>query len=223
MTRPFQEPTLTNVFSDSRGHCSQDGHEQPHSQALLSTSERLGAFAIGSPENPLRTWGPGLRFGRLSPSDLSSRSLSSRSTDRTAQGLEDCCRGLIAQAEEAIVLTDSDGTIRIWNRGAERIFGYSPAEALGCAFSLLVPTRLRPAYWKGFRQMIDGGRVLSQGELFRMQTVRKHGGKVYVDLSFGLVRDGVDSVIGAFAIGRDCTARHLAEKAMVAELVRRTS
>lgn len=214
---------MTNVFSDSHGRRSKDGHEQTHSQALRSTSERPRGSAIGSTESPLRAWSPSLRFGRLSPSDLSSRSLGSRSTDRTAQGLEDCCRTLIAQAEEAIVLTDSDGTIRIWNRGAERIFGYSPADALGSVFTLLVPTQLRAAYWQGFRQMIDGGRVVSQGELFRMQTVRKHGGKVYVDLSFGLIRDGVDSVIGAFAIGRDCTARHLAEKAMVAELVRRKS
>ena len=177
---------------------------------------------MSSPENPLRTWNPGLRFGHLSPSDLSGRRLDSHSTSRTARGLEDCCRALIAQAAEAIVLTDAEGTIRIWNGGAERIFGYSPAEALGSTFTLLVPTRLRAAYWEGFRQMIDSGRVVSQGELFRMQTFRKPGGKVYVDLSFGLVRDGIDAVIGAFAIGRDCTARHLAEKAMVAELERRT-
>lgn len=145
----------------------------------------------------------------------------SGSPDAPPMGSLDSCRALIAQAAEAIVLTDSDGTIRIWNRGAERIFGYSPAEALGCVFTLLVPTRLRAAYWEGFRQMIDGRRVVNRDELSTMRTLRKHGGKVYVDLSFGLVRDGADSVVGAFAIGRDCTVRHLAEKAMVAELQRR--
>lgn len=214
---------MTNVFSDPRGLRSREGHEQPHSQAALSSRARPDASAKGSAESSPRAWDRGLRFGRLSPSDLSSRSLDSRPTGRTAQGLDDCCRVLIAQAEEAIVLTDSDGRIRIWNRGAERIFGYSPAEALGSAFTFLVPTRLRAAYREGFRQLIDSGRVVGQGELFRMQTLRKHGEKVHVDLSFGLVRDGFDSVIGAFAIGRDCTARHLAEKAMVAELERRTS
>jgi len=129
---------------------------------------------------------------------------------------------MIAQAAEAIIMTDSAGMIRIWNRGAERIFGYSPAEALGRVFTLVVPPRLRGTLWAGFRQSIESGRIANLDDVFRMHATRKSGGRLYVDLSFGLVRDGVDSVIGAFAIGRDCTARHLAEKAMVLELQGRT-
>ena len=93
-------------------------------------------------------------------------------------------------------------------------------EALGSVFTLIVPPRLRGTLWVGFRQLIDSGRVSNRDDVFRLRAVRKRGGTLYVDMSFGLVRDGVDSVIGAFAIGRDCTARHLAEKAMVSELKR---
>jgi PAS domain S-box-containing protein len=129
---------------------------------------------------------------------------------------------MIAQAAEAIILTDSAGTIRIWNHGAERIFGYSAAEVLSTVFMLVVPPRLRGILWTGFLRSIDSGKIANRDEVFRMQATRKNGDRLYVDLSFGLVRDEVDSVVGAFAIGRDCTARHLAEKAMVLELQRQT-
>ena len=192
------------------------------SHVALSVDERPDAAVIASLQRPLRSREPGLRFGRLSPSDLSSRVLSTRSTGPTVQGLEDCCRAMIAQAAEAIILTDSAGTIRIWNHGAERIFGYSAGEVLGSVFMLVVPPRLRGTFWAGFGQSIDSGRIANRGDVFRMQATRESGGTLYVDLSFGLVRDEVDSVIGTFAIGRDCTARHLAEKAMVLELQRQT-
>lgn len=199
---------MINAFSDSH--------------VLLSASERPDAAVMGSLRSPLRGRDPGLHFGRLSPIDLSSRALGTRSTGVTGEGIEDCCRAMIAQAAEAIIMTDSAGMIRIWNRGAERIFGYSPAEALGRVFTLVVPPRLRGTLWAGFRQSIESGRIANLDDVFRMHATRKSGGRLYVDLSFGLVRDGVDSVIGAFAIGRDCTARHLAEKAMVLELQGRT-
>jgi hypothetical protein len=77
---------------------------------------------------------------------------------------------------------------------------------------LLVPSRLRDAFWTGFRQAVNDGSIANRDELLRMRAVRKGGSRLYVDLSFGLVRDGFDSVIGAFAIARECTARHLAEK-----------
>jgi PAS domain S-box-containing protein len=169
-----------------------------------------------------RSCGPGLRFGRLSPSDLSSRGLSTRSIHATAQRVEACCGAIIAQAAEAIILTDSAGTVRIWNHGAERIFGYCAAEVLGTVFMLVVPPRLRGILWTGFLRSIDSGKIANRDEVFRMQATQKNGNRLYVDLSFGLVRDEADSVIGAFAIGRDCTARHLAEKAMVLELQRQT-
>jgi PAS domain S-box-containing protein len=198
---------VVNAFSESQGPSSVD--------------EKPDAAVLAGLPSPLRSRDRGLRFGRLSAGDLSSRALSPRSTSPTAQGLENCCRAMIAQAAEAIILTDSAGTIRLWNHGAERIFEYSAAEALGSGFMLVVPPRLRGAFWTGFRQSVDSGRIANR-DVFRMRAHRKSGGRLYVDFSFGIVRDEVDSVIGAFAIGRDCTAQHLAERAMVLELQRPT-
>ncbi len=101
------------------------------------------------------------------------------------------------------MLTDCAGTIRIWNQGAERIFGYSSAEALGSPFTLVVPSWLRGTIRAGLRRMIDCGRVANRDDLFRLRAIRKGGARLHVDWSLGLVRDEADSVIGAFAIGRD--------------------
>jgi PAS domain S-box-containing protein len=231
----WQRVSLSCSFDDGddEGRLMSSGHDDSpsgvnvinafsESHAVLSIDEKPDGAVMGSLRSPLRSREPGLRFGRLSPSDLSSRGLSTRPTAPTAQGLENCCRAMIAQAAEAIILTDSAGTIRLWNHGAERIFGYSAGEVLGSVFMVVVPPRLRGTFWAGFRQSIDSGRIANRGDVLRMQATRKSGGTLYVDLSFGLVRDEVDSVVGAFAIGRDCTARHLAEKAMVLELQRQT-
>ncbi len=149
-----------------------------------------------------------MRFGRLSPLDLRSRGLRTRPAEPFAHGLEDCCRAMIAQAAEAIVLTDCAGTIRIWNRGAERIFGYCAAEALGSPFTLVVSSRLRGPVRAGLRRMIACGRVADRDALFRLRAIRKGGASLYVDWSLGLIRDEADSVIGAFAIGRDSSNGH---------------
>jgi PAS domain S-box-containing protein len=211
---------LTNAFSDLNARRSLDENERPQPQDLLSRKERPDDTMMGILRSPLRSCDSRLRFGRLSPIDLSTRGLGARPSGPATQGFEDCCRAMIAQAAEAMILTDSDGTIRIWNRGAERIFGYSPIEALGSGFTLIVPPRLRGPLRVGFQQMIDSGHIASGDGVLRLRAVHKRGGTLYVDMSFGLVRDGVDSVVGAFAIGRDCTARHLAERAMVVELKR---
>ena len=98
-------------------------------------SKRPDAAVMASLRSSLRSRDPGLRFGRLSPGELLSRGLSTRSIGAAAQRLEDCCRAMIAQAAVSIILTDSAGTIRIWNHDAERIFGYSAAEVLGSVFT----------------------------------------------------------------------------------------
>ena len=113
------------------------------------------------------------------------------------------------QSSDALIFADRHGTVRVWNRGAEAIFGYSAAEILGNGLDVIIPERLRRAHWEGFRRAIDtgqtkhGGRVLEPRDRFTRTGVR-----LYVDLSFGLVKDRSGAVAGAFAIGRDCTARY---------------
>lgn len=121
-------------------------------------------------------------------------------------------QAIVEQSSDAIIFAGRDGAIRIWNRGAEAVFGYSAAEVFGKGLDLIIPERLRSAHWDGFRRAVDTGQTKYAGRVLTTRSVHKNGRKLYVDLSFGLVRDRAGVVAGAFAIGRDCTARFLADK-----------
>ena len=130
-------------------------------------------------------------------------------------------QAIVEQAPDAIIFADREGAIRVWNRGAETIFGYAAAEVLGGSLDVIIPEHLRRAHWEGFRRAVDTGQTKYTGRVLTTRSVHKDGSKLYVDLSFGLVRKGAGAIAGALAVGRDCTARHLAEAALrthVAEL-----
>lgn len=130
----------------------------------------------------------------------------------------DLWRALVEQAPDAIILADRSGTIRIWNRGAERIFGYPAGEALGASLDLIIPERFRRAHWEGFHRAIETGRTKYADRVLTTRSAHRDGSKLYVDLSFGLVTDGEGTVLGALAVGRDCSARYAADTALRARL-----
>ena len=51
---------------------------------------------------------------------------------------------------DAVVYADAEGLIRFWNKGAERIFGFAAAEALGRSLDIIIPERLRGCHWAGY-------------------------------------------------------------------------
>jgi PAS domain S-box-containing protein len=127
-------------------------------------------------------------------------------------------QAIVDQAPDAIIFADRGGIIRVWNRGAARIFGYPAAEALGASLDLIIPERFRRAHWEGFRRALDTGRTRYADRVLTTRSAHRDGSKLYVDLSFGLVADRNGAILGALAIGRDCTARYAADAAMKARL-----
>ncbi|MGH8851175.1 MAG: PAS domain-containing protein [Casimicrobiaceae bacterium] len=123
-------------------------------------------------------------------------------------------QAIVTQAPDAIIFADRDGAIRIWNRGAERIFGFAAAEILGASLDVIIPERFRRAHWEGFRRAIETGQIRYADRVLTTRSARKDGSRLYVDLSFGLVRDEGGAVLGALAIGRDCTERYAADTAL---------
>jgi PAS domain S-box-containing protein len=57
---------------------------------------------------------------------------------------------IIAAAADAVIASDSEGIIRVWNPGAERIFGYTEVEAIGQSLDIITPERLRKRHWDGY-------------------------------------------------------------------------
>lgn len=133
------------------------------------------------------------------------------------------CDAILMQAADAIIFADRDGVIRLWNLGAEALFGFPAVEVIGSSLDVIIPERFRQAHWEGFRRAVTSGRTRHGNSVRTTAAVHKSGRKLYVDLSFGLVRDDSGSVIGSVAVGRDCSVRHTADKTLrerLAELER---
>jgi PAS domain S-box-containing protein len=122
----------------------------------------------------------------------------------------DLFEAIVEQAADAIIFADRDGVIQVWNRGAERVFGYAADEVVGKTLDVIIPERLRHARWEGFRRAVDTDQPKHKNRVLTTRSMHKNGSKLYLDLSFGLIRDRAGAIVGALAIGRDCTTRHLA-------------
>ena len=122
-------------------------------------------------------------------------------------------RAIIEQAHDAVIAADRRGTIRLWNRGAQIIFGYGSDEAIGRNLSLIIPERFRRAHDDGYRTAMETGLLRNEGRELLTRAQHKTGSRLYVELGFGVLKDDAGQAIGAFAIGRDCTAQHLAQQA----------
>jgi PAS domain-containing protein len=81
---------------------------------------------------------------------------------------------LVCDAPDAIVYADERGVIRFWNRGAERIFGFAEAEALGQTLDLIVPENLRGRHWQGYAATMQSGKTrYGAGEIPAVPAMRK--------------------------------------------------
>lgn len=119
----------------------------------------------------------------------------------------------VRQMQEAVVVADRDGIIRVWNRGAEVLFGFGAREAKGANLSLLVPEKHRRAHEDGYRRAIASGQLRAEGRVLTTRSNHKYGCRLYVDFSFSLLKDPSGAVCGVIAVGRDATARQLDEAA----------
>jgi PAS domain S-box-containing protein len=117
-------------------------------------------------------------------------------------------QALLASRADAIVATDRDGIIRHWNKGAERIFGHSAAEAVGKSLDLIIPENLRARHWEGYRHVMQTGRSrYGEGDLLAVPGLRKDGTRVSLEFTVAMIRDEAGEMVGVAAMLRDVTAR----------------
>jgi PAS domain S-box-containing protein len=121
---------------------------------------------------------------------------------------------LVEQVADAIIFADRQGVIRLWNPAAEAVFGFSADEMIGQSLDLIIPERLRSAHWKAFHQAVEAGRTRLGRRALITRSVHKSGARLYVDLSFAIVRDAAGEVAGAVAVARDATDRYTSETTM---------
>jgi PAS domain S-box-containing protein len=122
------------------------------------------------------------------------------------------CREIVYGAQDAIIFSDPDGVIVLWNSGAETIFGYSVNEALGQTLDLIIPEKPRSRHWDGYRKVMATGSTRYGQELLGVPAIRKDGARISIEFSVVLPRSSSGALLGAAAIIRDVTARWQREK-----------
>ena len=114
---------------------------------------------------------------------------------------------IIDSSEDAIIGKGLDGIITSWNKGAERVYGYTPEEVVGKHISILAPSD-RPDEIPEILKKIARGESVEHYESVR---VTKDGQPLNVSISVSPLRDAKGEVVGASAIARDITAQRKAE------------
>jgi PAS domain S-box-containing protein len=115
---------------------------------------------------------------------------------------------IVESSDDAIVSKTLDGVITSWNRGAERLFGYTPEEAIGRHITLIIPSD------RHSEEDMVISRVGQGQKVEHYETVRqtKDGKRVPVSLTVSPIRDSAGQIIGASKIARDITDRVLLEE-----------
>nr|WP_222622987.1 PAS domain S-box protein [Ramlibacter cellulosilyticus] len=114
---------------------------------------------------------------------------------------------ILEQTTDAVIYAGRDGNIARWNAAAAALFGHSAEEAIGRSLDLIIPEHLRAAHWKGYDAAMASGRTRLAGRPAVTRAVRKDGGRIYVEMTFAVVRDDAGAVVGSVAIARDVTER----------------
>ncbi len=119
---------------------------------------------------------------------------------------------IVEGAADAVLFTDREGVIRIWNAGAERIFGWTAEEAVGQSMDLIIPDRLRARHWANWDRVMDTGVTRYATEVLAVPALRKDGAPLSIEFTIQLVRDDAGRILGPVAIVRDVTERFKREK-----------
>jgi PAS domain S-box-containing protein len=117
------------------------------------------------------------------------------------------CTTIVREAQDAIVLADRDGIIRLWNAGAETMFGYPAEEALGQTLDLVIPERLRARHWAGYRETMATGVTRYARQVLAVPAIRNDGASISVEFTIALLHEPSGALLGPAAIIRDVAAR----------------
>jgi PAS domain S-box-containing protein len=125
---------------------------------------------------------------------------------------------LVSQIGEAVIISDRDEKILFWNASAERIFGFTPDEALGKTLSIITPERFRERHSKGYFHTIQTGQTKYGHTLLRVPAVHKDGRSISIAFSVSMLFDEQKQPIAIAAIIRDETERFQEERQLKAKL-----
>ena len=117
---------------------------------------------------------------------------------------------IVESSDDAMISKTLDGTITTWNKGAERLLGYTAVEAIGKHITLIVPPDRLEEEADILERLRQGKRI----EHFETVRKRKDGSLVDVSLTISPLSDGSGRIVGASKVARDITEKKAAERAL---------
>ena len=119
---------------------------------------------------------------------------------------------LVSGAGDAIMVCDAKGLITLWNRAAERIFGYAAAEALGQSMDMIIPQRQRERHWEGYHKTMETGITKYGSDVLRVPATHKDGHTLSIAFTVSMLYTADRKVSSIVAIVRDETRRFTEER-----------
>ena len=113
---------------------------------------------------------------------------------------------------DAVVISDAEGNITLWNPAAERMFGFTQGEALGQSLDLIIPERLRGRHWEGYQKTMTTGQTRYGNDVLRVPAVDKAGRALSIAFTVALLHSPTNELTGIVAVIRDETSRFQEER-----------
>ncbi len=121
---------------------------------------------------------------------------------------------LVNAVGDAIVISDAQGAITLWNPAAERLFGHTAAEAIGQSLDLIIPERLRKRHWDGYDKTMETGSTRYGHDVLRVPAVNKAGDALSIAFTVAMLYAPDGKVDAIAAVIRDETERFNADRAL---------
>ncbi|OYY31013.1 MAG: histidine kinase, partial [Azorhizobium sp. 35-67-15] len=97
---------------------------------------------------------------------------------------------LVHAIGDAVIVSGADGAITLWNPAAERMFGFTPDEAMGQSLDIIIPERLRKRHWDGYHETMRTGETRYGTQLLRVPAVHKDGRAMSIAFTVALLSGG---------------------------------
>ena len=113
---------------------------------------------------------------------------------------------MIEQASEAVLFADANEIIKIWNKKAELVFGYTLEEAIGRPLAIIIPDRFLSRHQDGYKGVMKTGVTAYDDKVLSVPAKRKDGSTISIEFSVSIIREKGE-ILGVLAIIRDTTGK----------------
>jgi len=121
---------------------------------------------------------------------------------------------LVGAIGDAVVVCDAQGRVIVWNPAAERMFGFTEAEALGQRMDMIVPERLRQRHWEGYDKSMETGKTRYAHDVLRVPAVDKAGRALSIAFTVFMLYDENGKVTACGSVIRDETDRFAQDRVL---------